>query len=220
MKMSLATWRQIYSMVDFILEFNPKISPAVLQRRLISSDDYRSWLAKNGLDTIGSSLQNRWLQFVQTKIENEHLPLPLPDQDIFLLCSSDYSDVGALYRYDLATGQANLLLRLERALTAYQPLRFSPGGRWLAVQSLDRTRTCWQLHLLNLHSNQTETFTSVYRFAYPDYDWSANGRWLLRIDRELLYLIAPDHDYQQVIFHGFPNCFFAAWVNKEKIDCK
>lgn len=450
---SQATWRQIYSMVDFILESNPNISPAIIQRRLISSNDYRSWLAKNGFDTIGSALQNRWLQFVQTKIEKEHLPLPLPDQDIFLLCSSDYSDVGALYRYDLAngqivpeltdralqfmiplpgddglllqerplqfsppevfmwqggcelevasqmtdallfpidssnpnrllfhsyeadrdgalysqlnveacttgrcaiqplqgfpvwtpdgrstiiatdegllrmgdaqgqqlsaigqgsypfwiddntygyvdnqpqpaiviastldhharalipletltaavsfnlpveqlsihsisvkqdepnklfvalniadstqhvqdraliisydlaTGQANLLLRLERALTAYQPLRFSPGGRWLAVQSLDRTRTCWQLHLLNLHSNQTETFTSVYRFAYPDYDWSANGRWLLRIDRELLYLIAPDPDYQQVIFHGFPNCFFAAWV-KDKVNCE
>lgn len=445
---SHATWRQIYSLVDFILEANPESSPAVLQQQLVSSDDYGSWLSKNGFDSIGPELQSRWLQFVRGRFVNEQPPLPFPDQDIFLLCSSDYSDKGALYRYDLdsgqivseltdrtllfmiplirddgvllqyrtlefsppevlvwqggrildvaskvsdtvllpidssnpnrllfyshevdrdgalysqlnletcstgrcgiqflqgfpvwspdgrrtivttdegvlwlgdaegrqlspigdgshpfwmeddaygyvdkqpqeaivktsirdldaravlplesltaavsfelpdeqlsihaisvrhrmnmllvalnvidgtqqsqdrglligydlATGEATVLLRLQQAFTVYQPLRFSPDDRWLAVQSLDRTRTKWQLHLLNLQTNQTLVVNSNYRFAYPDYDWSTDGRWLLRIDREFLYLLAPDHDYQQVFFHGFPNCFSAAWVNEE-----
>jgi hypothetical protein len=88
----------------------------------------------------------------------------------------------------------------------------SPDARWLAIQSLDRTRTNWKLHLLNFQTDQIEVITSAYRFAFPDYDWSANGQWLLRIDRDFLYLLAPDHDYQR---DAFPNCSFAGWVNDQ-----
>jgi len=122
---------------------------------------------------------------------------------------------GALiFSYHRRTGAVALRLQLDHYLSPFNPLLFSPDGRWLALQSFARPKTLWQLHLHEVATRQTRVLTSSYIFAFPGFDWSADGRWLLRVEDGFLHVLAPAHDYEQMIVHDFPGCNFAAWINK------
>lgn len=124
-------------------------------------------------------------------------------------------EVGALiFDYDRQTGAASLLLRLDYHLGLFNPLLFSPDGHWLVVQSFARPKTAWQLHLYGIATGETHVLTSSYIFAFPGFDWSADGQWLLRVEGGFLHVLAPAYNYEQMIVHDFPGCNFAAWINK------
>ena len=142
-----------------------------------------------------------------------------PDILFIALAPSDddggEAEAGALiFSYNRRTGVVSLRLRLDHYLSPFSPLLFSPDGRWLVLQSFARPKTLWQLHLHDVASGQTHALTSSYIFAFPGFDWSADGRWLLRVEEGFLHVLAPAHDYEQMIVHDFPGCNFAAWINK------
>ena len=95
-----------YTVVDYVTKVAPNTSVAELQRRLINQSSYWRWL--NHFITIpeGSSgnLERNWLRFVAAKLAETPPPLPLPDQDIQLLCNGGSGRHAAIWRYDLATG--------------------------------------------------------------------------------------------------------------------
>ncbi|HET7090345.1 MAG TPA: hypothetical protein VFL17_17035, partial [Anaerolineae bacterium] len=94
---------------------------------------------------------------------------------------------------------------------------FSPDSRWLITSSSDFARFTWSLILHDIGRSETRTLTSLsqagYLHAFPEYEWSSNGQWLLVLDDGVLWLIAPDHDYQRTIVPQSPGCTLAAWVN-------
>lgn len=93
--------------VDFILQNSTVAEPATLQRSLDTRSSFWGWLQQ--WFTAGSSdsssqdvLGRRWLQFVNdhTLSAQRQPPVPLPDQDIAMLCGTDV--LLSLYRYDVA----------------------------------------------------------------------------------------------------------------------
>src|SRR5690606_33963522 len=92
---------------DFILQNSTVAEPATLQRSLDTRSSFWGWLQQ--WFTAGSSdsssqdvLGRRWLQFVNdhTLSAQRQPPVPLPDQDIAMLCGTDV--LLSLYRYDVA----------------------------------------------------------------------------------------------------------------------
>ncbi len=95
---------------------------------------------------------------------------------------------------------------------------FSPDGRWLLMDDLDRTRSMWSIHVYDVNGGDAKTFTFALpansSYAFPTYEWSADGRWLAILSDGILHLVAPDHDYQHSALPDSPGCIFAAWVNR------
>ncbi|HKZ87341.1 MAG TPA: hypothetical protein VJ793_27260 [Anaerolineae bacterium] len=95
---------------------------------------------------------------------------------------------------------------------------FSPDGRWLLMDELDRARSMWSIHMYDVKRGDTKTFSFALpansSYAFPTYGWSADGRWLAILSDGVLHLVAPDHDYQRSALPHSPGCIFAAWVNR------
>jgi hypothetical protein len=102
---------RIYALaaIDFVLQSSDEAEPAVMQRSLDTRQSYWSWLQQwfNGSDLVVTGTQSpellgrRWLQFVndQTLSAQQPPPVPLPEQEIQMLCGTDI--VLSLHRYDL-----------------------------------------------------------------------------------------------------------------------
>ena len=123
------------------------------------------------------------------------------------------SEGGFVFQFDMNTGELKLLLTLSSDPGFYKPFVFSPDGRWLTIQSIAGSDAVWQLLLLEAATGRTVVVASDFSILHPAYDWSADGRWLLRIDDGFMQLIAPDFDYQEIIVHDHVVCNFAAWIN-------
>ena len=121
------------------------------------------------------------------------------------------------------TQETSLLFPLDLSRGEHS-LGFSPDGRFLAA-----TGSLWQdvaqrneslpfgvLHLFDFETgNQkdilvnTDTFFPAFTF-----DWSRDGNWLaFTRDNNVISLMAPAYDYQQMIFHEEGNCTSLAWIN-------
>lgn len=96
--------------VEFTLREGTDVTPAAMQRSLATRQSFWRWFQQwFERSPVNSGLLpeevygRRWLQFVndQTLSAQQPPPVPLPDEDIALLCGSDV--VLGLYRYDLAS---------------------------------------------------------------------------------------------------------------------
>jgi hypothetical protein len=47
--------------------------------------------------------------------------------------------------------------------------------------------------------------------------WSTDGNWLVLPDEDAVRLIAPDQDYEKLLFHGLDFCETAFWVNSASV---
>ena len=103
-------WR-VYTAVDFLLQHFPAVAPATLQRAMAPRQGLSRWLfsAYPGFGA-GSFLLDEldrewWLYaYTQTLASQEPLPVPLPQQDIQLLCMAEVPNLQmSLYRYHAAT---------------------------------------------------------------------------------------------------------------------
>ncbi|NJN53611.1 MAG: hypothetical protein HC804_01955 [Anaerolineae bacterium] len=117
-----------------------------------------------------------------------------------------------LLHYDLAAGTVQPLFEGTEQFGPYSPLTFSPDGRWLNMQSYTSHEFDWQLDILNLETGQQERYRSAQSVALPGYDWSADGRWLLRVDDEFLHLSDPEAGVDQLLIYSSVTCNFATWV--------
>lgn len=122
---------------------------------------------------------------------------------------------GFIFHYDVASNELTMPLAIPYDFGPYNPLTFSPNGRWLTVQSFARSGSDWDLHLLNGETGRIVSYRSNYPFLFPGYDWSADGQWLLRVENGFIQLIAPDEDYQEILVHDHASCNFAAWINPQ-----
>jgi hypothetical protein len=81
-------------------------------------------------------------------------------------------------------------------------------------QIIDKTNAATHLRTITIapvNNRQQELFTFTADHT-TTYDWTADSQWLLLNTPNHLKLIAPDYDYQQLIFHDFRGCYEAQWV--------
>jgi hypothetical protein len=98
--------------------------------------------------------------------------------------------------------------------------RFSRNGRYLVTAGYKMTAggrgaTEMLLHLYNQDSQQTWSSAIISAWRSPEagqYDWSADGEWLLIGEPGMIRLLAPGENYEEFIFHRFQGCDQVAWV--------
>jgi len=118
-----------------------------------------------------------------------------------------------VFVYNLATDQFTELLQVDHPLEPYRSLRFSPDGRWLFVHSVQQRGSGWHLHLYNIQTGDILTYSSETVLAFPGYDLSADGAWLVRVDEGFIHLIPLNGGRQRLAAHDFAHCYAAVWVN-------
>ncbi|GIK55878.1 MAG: hypothetical protein HND44_09600 [Chloroflexi bacterium] len=126
--------------------------------------------------------------------------------------SGDLVSGTLLLRYDLAEETVEPLFAGAERFGPYHPLAFSPDGRWLNMQTYSSREFDWQLDILHLDTGQHERYRSAQNIALPGYDWSADGRWLLRVDDGFVHVSAPAVGYDQLLMTPGGSCDFVAWV--------
>ncbi|MFQ5398442.1 MAG: TolB family protein [Anaerolineae bacterium] len=121
---------------------------------------------------------------------------------------------GGLWLFSVgpAGGEVRLRWQSDNRLGPQDALTFSPDGRWLTVKSFAPTGTTWQLTLLDTLTDEQRLLTTDYPFAFPGFDWSADGRWLLLVGDGYLHLYAPAQEAHRLIVHEYDRCNFAAWI--------
>jgi hypothetical protein len=82
---------------------------------------------------------------------------------------------------------------------------FSPSGQWLTVFTNDGPGN--MIYLYDLQSGKSTSIGSNGRWA----GWSGDGRWVAQRYDYYLTLLAPAHDYQQIIFQDFSDCRAIGW---------
>lgn len=119
-----------------------------------------------------------------------------------------------IFAHNLASGEITELLQVEHPLEPIRSLRFSPDGRWLFVHSIERSAADWHLHLYNSQTEESLTFSSGSALAFPGYDLSADGAWLVRVDEGFIHLVPLHGGRQRLVAHDFDPCYAAVWVDK------
>ena len=118
-----------------------------------------------------------------------------------------------VFVHNLATDEITELLQVDHPLESYRSLRFSADGRWLFVHSVDRNTSSWHVHLYNIQTGDILTYSTETTLAFPGYDLSADGAWLVRVDDGFLHLIPLHGGRQRLVPHDFAHCYAAVWVN-------
>ena len=118
-----------------------------------------------------------------------------------------------VFVYDLTTDEITELLQVENPLERHRSLRFSSDGRWLFVHSVERSPNSWHLHIYNNQTGEILNYSSETTLAFPGYDLSADGAWLVRVDDGFLHLIPLNGGRQRLVSHDFAHCYSAVWVN-------
>ncbi len=122
------------------------------------------------------------------------------------------SEATHIFTYSLAADELRHLLWVEHPLESIRSLRFSADGRWLFVHSVERSTDSWHLHLYDNESGGSQTYSSESTLAFPGYDLSADGAWLVRVDEGFLHLIPLQGGRQRLVAHSFAHCYAAVWV--------
>ncbi|MCY3901933.1 MAG: hypothetical protein OXF76_02125 [Caldilineaceae bacterium] len=137
-----------------------------------------------------------------------------PDQLIVAMREGDRwrSEATHIFTYNLAADELRHLLWVEHPLESIRSLRFSADGRWLFVHSVERSTDSWHLHLYDSESGASQTYSSESTLAFPGYDLSADGAWLVRVDEGFLHLIPLQGGRQRLVAHSFARCHSAVWV--------
>ena len=119
-----------------------------------------------------------------------------------------------IFAHSLDTGEITELLHVEHPLEPIRSLRFSADGRWLFIHSVERRTASWHLHLYNGQTGESLAYSSESTLAFPGYDLSADGAWLVRVDEGFLHLIPLHGGRQRLVAHDFAHCSAAVWVNR------
>ena len=137
-----------------------------------------------------------------------------PDRLIVAVREGDRwrSEATHIFAYGLAEDELRHLLWVEHPLESIRSLRFSVDGRWLFVHSVDRNTDSWHLHLYDSETGESQVYSSESTLAFPGYDLSADGAWLVRVDEGFLHLIPLHEGRQRLVAHDFAHCYAAVWV--------
>lgn len=107
-------WPKALAAVEFLLQQAPMFSPASLQQRLDSYENYWNWMEiwlanqnfQAGQEADRQKLEQEWLGFIYQRsgIGQRTPPVALPQQNFEMLCGVDTGN-SHLYGYDLAANQ-------------------------------------------------------------------------------------------------------------------
>lgn len=152
-----------------------------------------------------------------------HLKLALVDpadpSQLVLMLGSSFGAEAHYVQFDRETGAINPLF--AGRVNSGSSIAFSPESRWLLVDGRDDSSASpdapeTQLTLYEMATGKSQSYpTQMTGFVIPaNYDWSADGQWLaiLASDRAV-NLVAPAHDYQQVIIRPPSTCTALAWIS-------
>ncbi|MFZ0545274.1 MAG: hypothetical protein WAM60_07540 [Candidatus Promineifilaceae bacterium] len=148
---------------------------------------------------------------------NKVEPNPVVPDELLVTVNGDDSQgserVGAILRYDWRTGEYE---RLFVTPDAFPESQISPDGRWLAIHEirLPEFPENTVLLLFDLATGGQKTIDEGDIFSLSGI-WSEDGRWLLSLHSDLLYLLIPDDDFQQVVLPPTGPCIIARWISGE-----
>jgi hypothetical protein len=96
-----------YALVDFVLQASPPASLADMQVHFLTMPILNVWLQRvsaGGSSRGASELEHDWAAFLQRRAVAAlpPRPLPWPDEELLLLCASQWGRSASLYRYDPA----------------------------------------------------------------------------------------------------------------------
>jgi dipeptidyl aminopeptidase/acylaminoacyl peptidase len=117
-----------------------------------------------------------------------------------------------IFVHNLATDEITELLQIDHNFEPHRSLHVSADGRLLFVHSVDRRASSWHLHLYNIRTGDILTYSAENTMAFPGYDLSADGEWLVRVDDGFLHLIPLNGGRQRLVAHDFAHCYAAVWV--------
>lgn len=130
----VAPWPAL-AFADFLINDQRLLSAAALQASIAAADEadlsfsewWRATLAPRLPDAYG--LEQRWLQYVygRSRLAQMPLPIPLPAQDLFALCSLPDRINPVLARINVQTGAAAPLTTLAAANNFMLPLPANDG---------------------------------------------------------------------------------------------
>ncbi len=123
-------------------------------------------------------------------------------------------DATHVFVYNLAADQITELLQVDHPLEPYRSMRFSADGRWLFVHSVGQRARGWHLYLYNIRTGGVLNYSSDTALAFPGYDLSADGAWLVRVDEGYIHLIPLNGGRQRLVAHDFAHCYAAVWVHR------
>ncbi|MBK8901899.1 MAG: hypothetical protein IPM53_11985 [Anaerolineaceae bacterium] len=145
------------------------------------------------------------------------------DPHILLVMAAAQNREGYLFQVERQTGDVTLLFPLDVSRGEHS-LGFSPDGRFLIASG-----SWWQdenrridtlpfgvLHLYDLETGDHRTILINNQIYFPafTFDWSLDGTWLAFIrDDNVIGLVAPAYDYQQMLIHDMGTCTSLAWIN-------
>ncbi|MEZ4593516.1 MAG: hypothetical protein R3D55_20595 [Chloroflexota bacterium] len=148
--------------------------------------------------------------------------------NILVVMAATQANDGYLFQLDRQTSRVTLLFPLDISRGEHS-LGFSPDGRYLVA-----TGAFWEessraqesmlfglLHLYDLTSGAHKSILVNNEVFFPafTFDWSQDGNWLaFTRDDNVIGLMAPAYDYQQMIFHDEGSCISLAWVNSMADD--
>lgn len=95
---------QVYALVNYFTGVAPDRSIASMQRGLGKTHSLQAWLLQyiSASSRFTAGIQRDWLHHVADYYAQIPAPLPLPEQDIQLLCDNENGDDATLLRYDPA----------------------------------------------------------------------------------------------------------------------
>ena len=162
----------------------------------------------------------------ETRQMSEERPLPItlaalaahptwPDRLVVATRVGTWRNVGRTHilALSLATGEIRQLLQVTHPLESIRSLRYSADGRWLFVHSVERSTDSWHLHLYDNETGESQGYSSESTLAFPGYDLSGDGAWLVRVDEGFIHLIPLHEGRQRLVAHDFARCYAAVWVN-------
>lgn len=143
--------------------------------------------------------------------------------DLVFIMAATQADDSYIFQVDVTTAEVSLLLQLDLSRGEHS-LGFSPDGRflvatgswWPETSPRDGTALFGVLNLVDLETGDQRSILTNNLVYFPSFtfDWSLDGNWLAFIrDDNVIGLIAPAYDYQQMIFQDAGLCTSLAWIN-------
>ncbi|PID86002.1 MAG: hypothetical protein CSB13_05130 [Chloroflexi bacterium] len=160
----------LYIAFDFIFQQYEGLSPVSLLSNFQNWEDINYWLDNNLLQTgyqLGSVqdlwrvIQDEWWHYAYTQTllaqENEEPPIPLPDQDIALVCLSspqfDLDTTMSLYRYNYQD-DTKLQLLASNNFVSFNPF-LNDSGMIIQNLAFDESEQ-WQTKIWNFEGVRTQ----------------------------------------------------------------
>lgn len=189
-------------------------------------------------DTLESEVLMK-TSVLQTLLPEKNLRSPLimryamahpTDTNRILLMVSTATEAqdGYLFQIDRQSQEADLLFAVD-FFRGEHSLGFSPDGRFLVA-----TGAWWHetdirngpspfgaLLLYDFETGEQQTIINNNNNLFPafTFDWSQDGNWLAFVrDSNVISLVAPGNNYQQMIIHDVGNCTSLAWINPLRSD--